>query len=363
MQSNPIEMRVLEGIANAPQPPALAFQLPTISAAVPFFTEIVSREVDYTTFARALLEANVIMPEMIGANASTPKCILEQGLRAWFKERTDRLHYLKFDVQVFDAVEASEIQFGYEHEPTSYKNWAFCLSGYETSEVRVAEPVALELEKKCPGLFYSAFSAMEAGGWKTADILTPTMIIEQTASYQLWEGDLSEVPADDEAMEYLVDRYGEDAERYLPSVLMKVWGEGFCFARKGQRSIGKRKLKKLCKANDKQVATIARQLLKLLEARAYVDECGAEFNGAGGEPLFTACSIGFNRDDRYTDFIDTHVNGVYESGEYSEFLTINEFPSDRDELDSYFIKLDALFRLMAEVDALIPLLSIGDADK
>jgi len=363
MQLNPIEMRVLEGIANVSQPPALAFQLPTISAAVPHFTEIVNREVDYTTLARTLVEANVITPEMIGAHASTPKCILEQGLRAWFNERTERMHYLKFDVRVFDAVAAGDIQFGYEHEPTTYKNWVFGLSGYETSEVRVAEPVALELEKKCPGLFYTAFSAMEAGGWKTADILTPTMIIEQTASYQLWDGDLSEIPTDEEAMEYLVDRYGEDADRYLPSALMKVWGQGFCFARKGQRSIGKRKLKKLCNASDKQVATIARQVRKVLDARKYVDECGAQFNGAGGEPLFTACSIGFNRDDRYTEFIDSHVNGIYESGEYSEFLTINELPSDPDELDSYFIKLDALFRLMAEVDALIPLLSIGDADK
>lgn len=362
MQLNSIEMSVLEGVANIPQPPALAFQLPIISAAVPHFAEIVNREVDYTTFARALVEANVILPEMIGAHASTPKCILEQGLGAWFKERTDRLQYLEFDVHVFDAGAAGEIQFGYEHEPVEYKNWVFALSGYSTSEVRVAEPIALELEKKCPGLFYTAFSAMEAGGWKTADILTPTMIIENTAAFQLWDGDLSEMPTDEEALEYLVDRYGDDAERYLPSVLMKVWGQGFCFARKGQRPFGKRKLKKLCKSDDKQVATVARQVLQLLDARQYVDECGATFNGAGGEPLFTACSIGFNRDDRYTDFIDSHVNGVYECGEYSEFLTINEFPSAQDELDSYFIKLDALFRLMAEVDALVPLLSVGNAD-
>jgi len=363
MQLNPIEMRVLEGVANIQQLPSLAFQLPSINAAVPAFAEIVVREVDYVPFTRALLDAGVITPEMIGPNASTPKCILEQGLQAWFNERTAGLQYLKFDVRVFDAVAASEIHFGYEHEPTSYKNWVFGLHGYETSEVRVAEPLALELERKCPGLFYSAFSAMEAGGWKTTDILTPTMIIEQTASYQLWDGDLSEIPTDEEAMEYLVDRYGEEAQRYLPSTLMKVWGQGFCFPRKGQRPIGKRRLRKLCKGRDKQVAAVARQLLKLLDARQYVEECGAEFNGAGGEPLYTACSIGFNRDDRYTEFIDSHVNGVYESGEYSEFLTINEFPSDPDELDSYFIKLDALFRLMAEVDALIPLLSIGDADK
>lgn len=362
MQLNPIEMRVLQGAATIPQLPSLAFQLPTINAAVPHFAEIVEREVDHTTFARALLDAGVIQPEMIGAYASTPKCILEHGLRAWFKERTERLQYLKFDVHVFDAVAASEIQFGYEHEPVTYKNWVFGLSGYETSEVRIAEPIALKLEKKCPGLFYSAFSAMETAGWKTTDILTPTMIIEHTASYQLWDGDLSEMPTDEEAMEYLVDRYGEDAHRYLPSVLMKVWGQGFCLPRKGQKPIGKRKLQKLCKGRDKQVAAVARQLVKLLDAKQYVEECGAQICGAGGERLFTACSIGFNRDDRYTDFIDNHVNGIYESGEYSEYLSINEFPSDPDELESYFIKLDALFRLIAEVDAIIPLLSVGDAD-
>lgn len=363
MQLNPTEMSVLERVANIPQPPALAFQLPTFNAAIPSFTEIAEREVDYTAFTRALVEANVITPEMIDAHASTPKCVLEQGLRAWFKERTARLKYLKFDVHLFDAVAAGEIRSPYDDEPATYNNWVFGLSGYETTEIRVAEPVALELEKKCPGLFYSAFSALEVAGWKTVDLLTPTMIIEQTAAWQLWEGDLSDMPADEEAMEYLVDRYGEDAERYLPSTLMKVWGQGFCFARKGQKSIGQRKLKTLCKAADKQVAAVASQLVKLLEARKYVEECGAEFNGVDGGQLYTACSIGFNRDDRYTEFIDTHLNSLYETGEYSEFLTINEFPSVPDELNSYFIKLDALFRLMAEVDALIPLLSIGDADQ
>lgn len=363
MQLNSIEMGVLERVANIPQPPALAFQLPTINAAVPHFAEIVSRAVDYTAFARGLVEANVITSEMIDAHASTPKCVLEQGLRAWFKERTDRMQYLKFDVHIFDAVAASEIPCGYDEEPTTYNNWVFGLSGYETTEVRIAEPVALELEKKCPGLFYSAFSALESAGWKTIDILTPTAIIEQTAAWQLWEGDLSEMPTDEEAMVYLVDRYAEGAERYLPSTLMKVWGQGFCFARKGQRPIGQRKLKTLCKANDEQVASVARQLVKLREAQKYVEECGAEFQGAYRDQLYTACSIGFNRDERYTDFIDTHLQGMYETGEYSEFLTINELPSAPDELDSYFIKLDAMFRLMAEVDALIPLLSIGDADK
>jgi len=364
MQLNPIEMSVLERVANIPQPPALAFQLPTINAAVPHFVEIVNREVDYTTFARALVNADVIKPDMIGAHASTPKCILEQGLRAWFKAHTDRMKYLTFDVHVFDAEAANELQFGdSDGEPTNFKNWVFGLHGDPTSEVRVAEPIALQLEEKCPGLFYSAFSAIESGGWKTADILTPMMVIDQVASYQLWDGDFSELPTDEDAMELLVDRFGEDAKNYLPSVLLKVWGQGFCFPRKGQRAFSKRKLKRHSKSNDKQVATVARQLLKLRDALEYVKQCGAMFGGPHGCSLFTACSIGFNRDDRYTTYVDDYVNGMYESGDYSEYLTVNEFPSDPAELDSFFIKLDALFRLMAEVDALIPLLSIGDADK
>jgi PRTRC genetic system protein F len=360
MQLNPTEMRALQGAATIPQMPAQAFQLPTINAAVPHFTEIVDREVDFTTFARALLDAGVIQPDMIGPRAGTPKCILEQGLRAWFKERTDRIKHLKFDVRVCDAVSAADLHQGYDEDPPEYKNWVFALEGYETSEVRIAEPIALELEKKCPGLFYSAFSEMEQGAWRTIDILTPTKIIEQTASYMLWDGDFSEMPTDEQAMEYLVDRYGEEADRYLPSALVKVWGQGFCFPREGQKTLSARKLKKLSKSDDAQVATISHHLLKLREAKRYLDECGAKLMGVDAQPLFTGCSIGFNRDDRYTEFIDAHVNGIYESGEYSEYLSIDQLPSDPDDLDSYFIKLDALFRLMAEVDALIPLLSHGD---
>lgn len=365
MQLNSTEMRVLQGAANTAQMPVLAFQLPTINAAVPHHTEIVNREVDFVTITTALLDAEVIKPEMIGTDASTRKCVLEQGLRAWFKERTDPIKYLKFHVHILDAVAAHDIHSGYHDEPHEYGNWVFALEGVETSEVRYAEPLALALEKKCPGLYYTAFCALEQGGWKTVDILTPAMIIEQTASYMLWDGDWSEMPTDEEAMEYLVDRYGDQAERYLPSVLMKVWGEGFCFGRKGQKPFSATKLRKLSKSKDLQIASIANQVLKLNEAQRYAAGIGAEMPGLDtveGHPLFTACCVGFNRDDRYTEFIDAYINGMYEAGEYTEFLSVGELPSDPDEIGSYFKKLDALFRLMAEVDALIPLISIGDDD-
>lgn len=367
MQLNPLEMRLLQGASPTQQMPAMAFQLPSIGAAVPHYAEIVNREIDYSTITKSLLEAEVIDPEMISTDASTPKCILEQGLKAWFKERTERIKFINFDVHIFDAVSASEIQHAYsDDEPHVYEGWVFALSGHATSELRCAERIAVELETKCPGLFYTAFSAMERAGWKSIGLRTPLEIIESTASWMLWEGDLSEIPTDADAMEYLVDRYGDEAERYLPSTLMKVWGEGFCLPRKGQKAFPNRKINKLCKSDDHQVSAIAQQLVKLREAAQYVSECGAEMPGlenVQGDQLFTGCAIAFNTDDRYTEWIDAHVNGMYESGEYTEFLQIGELPSAPDELDSYFLKLDAMFRLIAEIDALIPLLTYsGNAD-
>ena len=364
MQLNETEMHVLQGAVPTTQTPFLAFQLPTINAAVPRFVEIVERDVDFTPLARALLDAGVIDPEAIDLNASTPRCILEQGLCAWFKERTRSMRHLKFEVGVLDPVAANDyINEPYsDSEPKEFTNWAIALEGYPTSEVRCAEPIALELEKKCPNLFYTAFSTMERAGWRTAEVLTPINVLEQTASFMLWDGDFSEIPSDSDALEYLVDRYGEEAERYLPSTLLRVWGQGFVFPRKGQTPIGKRKLKQLSRSKDAQVATVARQVLKLQEAMKYAEECGAKMPWHEGvpQPIHTACSVGFNRDDRYTEFIDMQVNSLHESGDYTELLAIGQLPEDTLELDSYFIKLDALFRLMTELDATIPLLSTGD---
>lgn len=40
-------------------------------------------------------------------NVSTPRCTLEQGLRAWFKERTRSMRHLKFEAGVLDPATAN----------------------------------------------------------------------------------------------------------------------------------------------------------------------------------------------------------------------------------------------------------------
>lgn len=343
------------------------FQLPALHDSIPRKAQFVNYQTDFGKLGQALLAAGIISPEAISDDATTPKQIVELGLRAWFMHRIGKLQHMRFDVQVLDAEQANAAaKFG-GWENQTFDCAAVALTG-DVAEMRFVRDIAHHVEAKVPELFLTAFTELAEASCQTVEIHQPIRILEMEAAYSLWGNDLWSV-TDEEAREELLDRYGEEeaTDYYMPDQMLEAYGNGFCFSGtrkdkpiKKNRKFSDLKLKKLSRDDDATVAGIASQLLNLRQARRRVSALSASFNRAddcGARPLYVSCILLFSGDDRETHFMDDEHQHLMENGEGSELHTIDQLPATAAELKTHFQKLDALFDLIAQMDALIPKLS------
>lgn len=344
------------------------FQLPSLHASIPRTAQHTKYQTDFGSLGEQLLVAGVIDPNAITDDAVTPKQIVEQGLRAWFMHRIGKLHYMRFDVRVLDAENANEAAKDGGWEDLTFDSPAVALTG-DIAELRVVRDIAHHVEAKVPELFLNAFTELADASYQTVEIHQPIRILEMEAAYSLWGNDLWSV-TDEEAREELLERYGEDegtTDYYMPDQMLKAFGDGFCFSgsRRGQpikkrRKFSNLQLKKLARHEDATVAGIASQLLKLREARKRVSDLGASFCQAeqsGARSLYVGCILLFSCDDRETHFMDDEHQHLMENGEGTELFALDKLPTTAAELKPHFQKLDALFDLIAQMDALIPIIS------
>lgn len=369
MQLNIEEIRLIEGVVPPPSLPLL-FQIPGIHESVPRRTTLVKFETDFVELARNLLDAEVINPDDLSHQVTSPRHIVDEGLRAWFMRRIGRIENIRFDIQIVDATEANSLV----HSSNGSDNWTggeftgptFAVMGAQT-DLRYVEDVARLVEDVIPGLFLTAFGELVSAGYKTVEFSHPGRVLENEAQYALWEEDIYSIE-DESAREALLDRYGEDCgDYYMPDQMLEAFGNGFCMdiARKGRSKpprprFSMRKLQKLSRHQNKMVAAIAAGLLNLRRAVARVQALGATFNSVssqGLDPLYVGTVIFFNNDDRCSHFADQGAQHLWENGEGSDLHAIEQLPTSAAELKTYFQNLDALFDLIAQMDALIPAIS------
>lgn len=344
------------------------FQLPSLHESIQRQAIHLNYQTDFGSLGQQLLVAGVIDPESVTEEARTPKEIVEQGVRNWVMHRIGRLQHMRFDVRLLDAEYANEAAKEGDWKDLSFTGAALALTG-DIAELRVVKDIAHHVEAKVPGLFLTAFTELVEASFRTVEIHQPQRILECEAAYALWGNDLSSV-TDEEAREELLERYGEEEEvsdYYMPDQMLQAYGNGFCFSitRRGQPAKKPRKfsdlqLKKLSSDDDSTVASIARQLLKLRQARKRVTQLGASFKQAyefGARSSYAGCILLFSGEDRETQFMDAEHQHLMETGEGTELYAIEQLPATAAELKLYFKKLDALFDLIAQMDALIPKIS------
>jgi PRTRC genetic system protein F len=344
------------------------FQLPTLHESIPRKAQHINYQTDFGSLGEQLLAAGVIDPDSISEEAVNAKQIVEQGLRAWFMHRIGKLHYMRFDVRVLDAEHANAAAKDGGWENLTFDSAAVALTG-DVAEMRFVKDIAHHVEALVPELFLTAFTELAEASYRTVDIHQPLRILEMEASYSLWGNDLWSV-TDEEAREELLERYGEDEETtdyYMPDQMLDAYGNGFCFSgsRTGKpikklRKFPDLRLKKLARHEDPTVAGIASQLLKLRRARKRVSDLGASFCQAeqcGARAMYAACILLFSGDDRETHFMDDEHQHLMETGEGTELYALDKLPATAAELKPHFQKLDALFDLIAQMDALIPKIS------
>jgi PRTRC genetic system protein F len=343
------------------------FQLPSLHESIPRKAQHINYQTDFGRLGEQLLAAGVIDPESISEDAITPVQIVEEGLKAWFMHRIGNLQHMRLNVRVLDAEHANAIAKESGWADRTFECAAIALTG-DITELRYVKDIAHHVESKVPELFLTAFTEFADASYKTIEIQQPIRILEIEASYALWGNDLWSV-TDEEAREGLLERHGEEetTDYYMPDQMLEAFGHGFCFSgsregkrKKKQRKFPDQKLKKLAGHEDSTVAAIASQLLKLRHARKRVSDLGASFceiEQDGARPMYASCVFLFSGDDREAQFMDDESQYSMESGEGTELYSLDKLPETAAELKPYFQKLDALFDLIAQMDALIPKIS------
>lgn len=343
------------------------FQLPSLHESIPRKAQHINYQTDFGCLGQQLLAAGVIDPESVSADAVTPKQIVEQGLRAWFMHRMGNLQHMRLDVRVLDAEHANTAAKDGGFENLTFDSAAIALIG-DIAELRIVKDIAHHVEARVPALFLTAFTELANASYATVEIHQPIRILEIEASHSLWGDDLWSV-TDEEARDGLLERYGEEeaSDYYMPDQMLEAFGNGFCFSgsRKGQpikkqRKFSNLQLKKLAGHEDPTVAGIASQLLNLRRAQKRVKDLDASFCQAeqcGARSAYASCILLFSGDDRETHFMDDEHQHLMESGEGTELYSLDKLPGTAAELKPYFQKLDALFDLIAQMDALIPKIS------
>lgn len=344
------------------------FQLPTLHPSIPCKAQHINYQTDFGTLGEQLLVAGIIDPDSISEEAVTPKLIVEQGLRAWFMRRIGNLNYMRFDVRVLDAEHANAAAKDGGWENLTFDSAAVSLTG-DIAEMRFVKDIAHYVEERVPDLFLTVFTELTKASYRTIDIHHPQRILEMEAAYSLWGNDIHSV-TDAEAREELLERYGEDGEvtdYYMPDQMLEAFGNGFCLdvtrtgrVAKKRRRFPELKLKKLARGDDPTIAGIASQLLELRRASKRVQDLGASFTQADechARPLYVGSILLFSGDDRETHFMDDEHQHLMETGEGTELYAIDQLPATAAELKTHFQKLDALFDLIAQMDALIPKIS------
>jgi PRTRC genetic system protein F len=369
MQLNLNEQRLLQAVVPPQSLPSL-FQLPALHESVPRIADFVRYQSDFNELARNLVEAGIISHDDLSDAVVTPQQVIAEGLGTWFNRRISRLEHMRFDVEILDADNANS---AVEHE-----NWTrakftgptMAIKG-GTAQLRYVEDYARYVEKQVPGLFLAAYAELVSAGYRTVEVQHPQRILENETAYSLWGDDVYSVK-DDQAREELVDRFGDelDIEYYMPEAVLEAYGNGFCFdipsrARRQQRGkkrtvFSNRKLRKLARHQNKRVASIATGLLSLRIAAGRVKELDVRFDQTdrhGLRSLWVACILLFNSDDRVSQYMDQEGQYLWENGEGTDYHAVEELPTSVSDLKTYFQNLDALFELIAQMDALIPKIS------
>lgn len=374
MQLNDTELRLIEGAIPPQLLPSNAlptqFQIPALDEAIPRRALFLEYVTDYATLARNLIDAGVINPDDLPDTVATPEQIVGHGLGTWFSRRIGGLEHMRFDIELLDAVTANAEMDFHHAEGAPFTGATFAVRGSE-ADLRFVKDVALSVENVVPGLFLTAFTELLSSSYKTIEFNHPVRILEQETAYSLWGNDLHSV-TDEEAREELMERYGEevDTDYWMPQQVIEAYGNGFCFSLKSKSTLAiprrqrprfpTRRLKKLSKHQNKQVAGIAKRLLSLRRAARRVEALNLSLPHVDNRSVrchWAACVILFDGDDRVRQFMDQEGQYLWENGEGSDLHAIEQLPETAAELKTYFENLDALFDLIAQMDALIPQIS------
>lgn len=347
------------------------FQLPTLHPDIPLEPIISKSGGTLDDLAKLLVEADVINPGTIAATARTAHTVMTQGLGAWFSARTNDLKCLNIHFTLQDHHATAEM-LQYLPDCDRVHSGQPSLVMWSTDEQqRVMEETARTLEAELPGLFKTAFLAIEAACRRTVGIRLPIEILHEIS--RSWSDGDFEVSTDEEAREALLERRGEDGEieRYLPSAVLPIYGGDLCASWEPIGPNGRSPIPKKClpaKALQTYIKThpgtlaskVAEQTLSLLKATRAATRADAKLPDLAdlcAMPTERGCTLHYKIDEITWEILDDLANEAMQAGDGIDILGVQEVPASPAEIKKYFATLDTALHLLNEMDRLISLIS------
>jgi PRTRC genetic system protein F len=292
---------------------------------------------------------------------------LAQALFAWIARECGAMKRLLFRPYLFDTKAVQE-QIVYQTDASDFEPTSPLYLGLETPDdhIYVIDGRAAPLMKAHPRLLATALILINRASFRTLVMRTPDDFLSMFAQWN-WDGD----PwcADEDAIDLLKDRYGDDPnefEHYLPSVVRS----DVC---PPSMEIGHWNEKRRCWRNDPALGIVALRRLQWTQT-GWVRSLCAELerltillSQAGPRALFdwsfrpeviyAATSIAAC-DDAYTgDILDTHYEYFNSGGDgslFHGFIALAQSPS---AIRKQYADWSLGFSILRQVDRVTTLLT------
>ncbi|MGF7136000.1 PRTRC genetic system protein F [Paraburkholderia sp. EB58] len=298
---------------------------------------------------------------------------LAQALFAWVARQCGAFKRLSFYPVLFDAPAVQE-QIMYQTDAADFEVTSPLYLGIETAEdfVYVIEERAIALRKAHPRLLATALILINRAAFRTLTIRTPDDFI---ALFSQWHWDGDPWCTDDEAVDHLKDRFGDepnDYEHFLPSVVR----DALC---PPSMEIGRYDIRRhqwrpfpglgitaLRRIGWTQTGWVHRLCAELEQLALLLASAGKRhlFDWSfRPETIYAAASIAANDDPHVTDVLDTHYEYFNNGGDgslFHGFMALAYSPAD---IRKQYADLSLGFSILRQVDRVVALISYDPQDR
>lgn len=331
-------------------------QIPRLHPEIPLTKRVSLYQDNIVPFLSTLVEAGIIQARNIPTTATTPNEILGHGLGQWFESRIKNLKCLRFH---FDIHTPREMTSHFDNN-TVIENYGIAIVADGTYPYEL-ESKAKKLEKKCKGLYATAFDSVSRASYRTLPLRTPAEVLAEFG-YMHWDDDIqSSTMTTKECREALEQRFGDDVQEidaYLPNAILPLFGWGICTSKTRIKVFKNKQLMKLAASSKGEVKRIAEQILivnKAIDEAIKIKVYLPDLDGTDMYSIYRACDLLYVKDSIVYETIDEMMNNEANNNG-TELLGLEQIPSTLDEVSAYFKKMDCALNLLTQMDKLLSMI-------
>lgn len=274
---------------------------------------------------RAQFEVGVLAARDVKKSAVSAGDAFAQAMFAWLRRRTPSCKRLNFTFALLDQVAAREQveQFGWEDNVEAPLYLAIVLPEEYLFEIGERADV---MRRAHPSLLYTAMDLVSTAGSRSLFIRTPDHLAEM---FSRWHWDYDATMSDDEAREFLEERFGEgdsDIERYLPSNVLPLLAPDDVVPRSRRldkrnraRRLRRSELASLAARSRGLPRRICRELLNLQAVLARTSRYRVMKTSQWAEPAYSAATIAMWSGHWVGEILDDPFEGLSNAGDATEY--------------------------------------------